>query len=546
VDSYLDEIVNEDDPWNLLGAIERFQVDESRKHEFYPAFVSLVSQRPDEADRDALIRAGAAIFHYRQLTARAEIERLRSEGADTTRISSSIMDDDMMAEIVHQPGGNLPIRYVVYRRVDGEEQIEFAASVQLGTTRHLPPQTRLVETGTVLLPTETVEYGDQATLLRDIREFISSYLYIEDRTFLSIVAYYILLTWVYDRFDVVPYLRAMGAWGSGKTRLLQVVGYLGNRTINAGGATTAAPIFRIMERFHGMLIVDEADFSDSDVASEVTKILTTGYMRGFPVLRAERSPDDRSFDVMGYDCYGPKVLSTRKKFTDDALESRCITHIMLPVSVPDGIPFFLGTEFRERAVVLRNKLLLWRFRTWRTAEVDPRRHIRGLDARLNQIVLPMIACANGDESMERTIIRHAMRYQETMRETRRESFEGRVAWHLLRRWPHRKAGDRVLVSEVVESLRHEFDSNPNMLKKIDHRYVAGQIRTELGLATRYEGGASWAVCTERDAQRIADRFSISEDQYLPLVRQNRQQVQDEMAGHPPVREPVRPVRTPIQ
>ncbi len=41
---------------------------------------------------------------------------------------------------------------------------------------------------------------------------------------MKIVPYYILLTYVYDNFPEIPYLRVIGDYGSGKSRFMRVVG----------------------------------------------------------------------------------------------------------------------------------------------------------------------------------------------------------------------------------------------------------------------------------------------------------------------------------
>ena len=76
-----------------------------------------------------------------------------------------------------------------------------------------------VETGVILLPNDAEEYGDEAKLLAEIQTFIHKYLDIraEMEVFAS---YYVLLSWVYDKFNTIPYLRAIGDTGSGKSRFL--------------------------------------------------------------------------------------------------------------------------------------------------------------------------------------------------------------------------------------------------------------------------------------------------------------------------------------
>ena len=97
--------------------------------------------------------------------------------------------------------------------------------------------------------------------------------------------YYVLLTWLYDAFNELPYLRLRGDYGSGKTRALLILGSLCYKGFFASGASTVSPIFHTLDAFRGTLIFDEADFRFSDERAEVVKILNNGNVRGLPVLR---------------------------------------------------------------------------------------------------------------------------------------------------------------------------------------------------------------------------------------------------------------------
>src|SRR5207249_10312756 len=121
---------------------------------------------------------------------------------------------------------------------------------------------------------------------------------------------YVLLTWIYDAFNELPYLRARGDYGSGKTRLLLTVGSICYKPIFASGASTVSPLFRIIDAFRGTLIIDEGDFRMSDEKAEGVEILNNGNGRGFPVLRSEASKN-REFNPRAYSVFGPKLVATR-------------------------------------------------------------------------------------------------------------------------------------------------------------------------------------------------------------------------------------------
>ncbi len=144
------------------------------------------------------------------------------------------------------------------------------------------------------------DYDSIQKLVADIQAYIYRYVDLSDH-FRKIASFYVLLTWVYDAFNELPYLRLRGDYGSGKTRALLVIGSICNKAFFASGASTVSPIFHTLDLFRGTLIFDEADFRFSDEKSELVKILNNGNVRGFPVLRtavtAAREFDPRAFNV---------------------------------------------------------------------------------------------------------------------------------------------------------------------------------------------------------------------------------------------------------
>lgn len=252
----------------------------------------------------------------------------------------------------------------------------------------LPPKDDLVQKGTVLLPTAPEEYGDTESLIWKVEDFIYRYLDVSEG-FQKLASYYVLLTWIYECFEVLPYLRALGDYGSGKTRFQKVIGSLCYRPMFAGGATTPSPIFRIIDIYHGTLVLDEADFRFSSADAEIIKIFNCGYCKGVPVLRTEGGDKTDRIPV-SYDVYGPKIIGTRTRFDDPALESRCLTESM-QVSSRKDIPIHLPRDFEAKALEIRNMLLLFRIRNYKQIDIDLNLAITGVESRMNQIILPILS-----------------------------------------------------------------------------------------------------------------------------------------------------------
>lgn len=206
----------------------------------------------------------------------------------------------------------------------------------------------------VILADKPEPFESTEQLVNEIKEHIHRYLDVSPE-YEQFMAWYILMTWVYDNLNTIPYLRALGDSGTGKSRLLKVC-KLCYRPSFVAGSVTPAPIYRLIDKWHGTILLDEADFSNSNEKNEVIKILNCGFEKDNSVMRCNTTnPDILEF----FPTFCPKVLATRKTFADTALESRCLTERMKQTNRKD-IPTQLTDQFEEEQKALRNKLLYFR------------------------------------------------------------------------------------------------------------------------------------------------------------------------------------------
>ena len=170
------------------------------------------------------------------------------------------------------------------------------------------------------MPSEPVDHGGKEALLADIEAYLHRYVDLSP-LFEKNAAHYVLLTWVYDAFNELPYLRFQGEYGSGKTRALIALGSVAYKGFFASGASTVSPIFHTLDTFGGTLVLDEADLRFSDKTADLVKILNNGTVRGLPVLRTLQNRQ-KEFNPAAFHVFGPKVIAMRGRFSDPALESR--------------------------------------------------------------------------------------------------------------------------------------------------------------------------------------------------------------------------------
>ena len=138
------------------------------------------------------------------------------------------------------------------------------------------------------------------------------------------------------------------------------------------------------------------DFRFSDEKAEMVKILNNGNMRGMPVLRSEVTRN-REFNPRAFQVYGPKIVATRGHYQDRALESRFITEEMGAKKLRTDIPISLSEDYKGEALRLRNKLLLYRFRTYGKKAIVDRCVDERIEPRLNQIFAPLLSVVETEE-----------------------------------------------------------------------------------------------------------------------------------------------------
>lgn len=373
--------------------------------------------------------------------------------------------------------------------------------------RHFVPiaaTNNLIRHGVVLLPPAPAPYTDEAALVADLTAFIARYVTLSD-TFLSIAAHYVLLSWVYDAFRELPYLRFRGDFGCGKTRALQVVGSLLYKPTFAGGATTVSPLFHTLDLFRGCLVLDEADFRFSDQTAELTKILNNGNAAGFPVLRSVPN-DKKLYDPRAFAVFGPKLVAMREFFRDAALESRFLTETMGLLPPEQQVPLSLPASFALEATALRAQLLTYRFRRVDCVTLDDRCYNTNLSARTNQILAPLLACV-ADKGMLAAITNFAALAEEERRAAGALRPEALVLQALIALAPAKDGGVSLgeIRRHVLSNHGSEFD------RTVTARYLGELVRARLNLPTRKSHGTYKVIASSERLRHLAERFGLSTD-----------------------------------
>lgn len=193
---------------------------------------------------------------------------------------------------------------------------------------------------------------DKTCLWQEIRLFILDHLDLPDDRLYSVITSWIFCTWIWEDIPVVPYLFFYGTKNSGKTRGLEILKELCYRGILGSTVSTAA-LYRIIQKFHPTILLDEADSWTREKRQEIIGILNSGYRKGSLAIRCATGKNTEN-EVQYFDVFGFKAIAGTEGLKE-TLESRCIIIPMMTNRRP--VKLFID---KEKANSLRTRLLMWR------------------------------------------------------------------------------------------------------------------------------------------------------------------------------------------
>jgi len=415
---------------------------------------------------------------------------------------SRVLPDGRLVELLYDPD-----RRATAFAVGGPDgAIAIQETLDLGEGERLVPyaaDNNLIATGCVLLPSEVGTFTSQADLIRRIQAFLHRYVDLSP-VFEEMAAHYVLLSWVYDAFSELPYLRLRGDYGTGKTRALIAIGSLCYKPFFASGASTVSPIFHVLDAFGGTLVLDEADFRFSDATAPLSKILNNGNVAGLPVLRTmtnrHKELNPRAFRV-----YGPKLVAMRHSFADRALESRFLTEETGQRPLRPDIPIQLPPDLHTEARALRNSLLAWRLAHRANVRTDASRQAAGVEPRLNQTALSLLSLME-DPALRGHVHDELAREQARLSEERAGSPEGRMVQVLSDQFADPARG-RITVSGVADAF-NQTSADPGRAP-VSPRWVGWCVRERLKLTPTKSNGVFILSESERPkVEALAVRYGV--------------------------------------
>lgn len=446
---------------------------------------------------------------------------------------------------------------------DPDGQIGSGDSIDIEGRHLVPyPATQTMATNGVLFPSAVGEKKSIGEMVAYCELFLKSIYLLPSQKMGRLISYWILSTWVYDCFETVLYLRAIGGAGSGKSEMMKRIGLLCYRTMTASGAASTSSLFRATERYKGVVFIDEADLAASDTDVDMIKFYNSGAMKNNPIWRTIEvvGPDgERSFEERSFQSFCPKLIAMRKEFKDDAVASRSLTMKLMSRGMNElrehNIPLSINNAIRLQAQALRNLLLRWRLETWqREIDVTYEYYDMTVSARLNQVAGPLLAIAVGDLEQQEDIRRTLREYYAETILSQSMSLEARVLeaiWKILQYPDLRK--EMVLVdaegeetikvgnitkiaNQVIDEMNEESDTDDDDKKKkrgMKGQTVGSIIRNDfqMRISDRKRTGF-WMYADRGRLQDLSVKYGIDPADFGPQENEKKVEKAPEKADVP--------------
>ena len=172
------------------------------------------------------------------------------------------------------------------------------------------------------------------------------------------------------------------------------------------------------------------------------------------------------------------------------------------------IPISLPKALKEEAQLLRNQLLLFRFRNRHAVSIRPDAQIAGLAPRGNQILLPLLSIVD-DERIRSTMAAFARDAQDNTLAERGLSTEAQVL-EIVRELNGEAHKQAIPLIEITQRFAARFATEYE--RPITPRWVGSILRQRLHLAPYKSNGRFLLAVTDGDRlNRLYERYGLTTD-----------------------------------
>jgi hypothetical protein len=343
-----------------------------------------------------------------------KIEKSEAESKEKLIQKPTLVTQDFIAEEIWDRQG-LP-KYYVKQFENGKCEVK--DSIDLGEKDlqgrpiiYVPVDNTALRKGLVLLPSEPKE-----TTFKEVFQEIDSFAFrcydpIGQEPYVKLLNRVVAGSWFLDRFvadprfDIAgagkfaPIIPIRGPSESGKNRFAFVLRLLSYRPYFEMSTYRIPSLYRPLDLWNGTLVLDEADFANTNEKSELIHFLNCR-ATGTPISRQDPK-NPRETDV--FSDFGLTILTQRRGFDDNATESRCLPYYS--EKTDQKLPTVETDEMLEDGLELQNMLFYLRLKFYRDVVIDKTAWINEIaDPRLVSSLLPLLALSKFEPDIKATIL----------------------------------------------------------------------------------------------------------------------------------------------
>jgi hypothetical protein len=329
-----------------------------------------------------------------------------------------------------------PPQYLIYHYSTGK--IEQATQIDLGEVDskgrkiiYCPVDNDALRKGLVLLPSGVTETTFKQAF-SEIDEYTrKAYDSCGREAMIKLLTRITVGSWFIDRFIInpqydvagagkfAPILPIRGPSQSGKNRLAFLLRTLSYRPYFEMSTHRIPSLYRPLDLWQGTLVLDEADFANTNEKSELVHFLNCR-ATGTPLSR-QNPKNPRITDT--FTNFGLTILTQRKPFDDNATESRALP--FYSEASDKRLPVIETDEMLKEGLAFQNKLLYLRMKYHQEIAIKKDSWIDELiDHRLIASLLPLLALSRYAPSLRGTIAETAKAVQKLKIEEKTNSMDG--------------------------------------------------------------------------------------------------------------------------
>ncbi len=376
----------------------------------------------------------------------------------------------------------------------------------------------------IYLPSGVSEYDNLEQLNREIIEYIDRYVDLKPLD-LQVAAKYPLVSYQTEKLYEICYLRAVGKSGNGKTRFVQTVGLICRYPIAAVGISAAA-LFRTLDLYSPTLIIDEFNVAALGEDTELLlKVLNAGISRFAKVLRA--GTKETNFAPVGFNPFGAKLLAGLTYTDSPAFESRTYP-VRLEETKRNNISLQMLPEMLEEATSIRNKLTLWRLRTFgenvldRSKQAEQELKNAGkIRKRLIQLSIPIFSVIDSPE-IKAEFIKQLQSRTEDAAANAGETVEGQIARVIHSRLFTETDDGKTILREYDDALIQNQEGSPD--ERLTTASITDGVNSNLTEKEKHDAKYIGKVLSNMDLKSAYIQRRLSPNYKKRAVKFNRERL----------------------